>query len=88
MAKQKKGDRRRQVQKKKRVEGSLVLGRRNVWLMMAGIVIILLGYFLLGRGSISMAPLLLVIGYCILVPLAITLWVRQQDKKTDTEMGE
>jgi hypothetical protein len=88
MAKQKKGEKRKQVQKKKFREGSLVLGRRNVWLMMIGIVVILLGYFLLGRGSISAAPFLLVLGYCVLVPLSIMLWVRQPDKKTDSEMGE
>jgi len=88
MAKQKKGEKRKQVQKKKRVEGSLVLGKRNVWLMMIGIVIILLGYLLLGRGSISAAPFLLVLGYCVLVPLSIMLWVRQPDEKPDSEMGE
>jgi phosphatidylglycerophosphate synthase len=88
MARQKKGEKRKQVQKKKRVEGSLVLGKRNVWLMMIGIVIILLGYLLLGRGSISAAPFLLVLGYCVLVPLSIMLWVRQPDEKPDSEMGE
>jgi hypothetical protein len=88
MAKQKKGEKRRQVQKKKLQEGSLILGKRNVWLMMAGIVVILLGYFLLGRGSVSAAPFLLVLGYCVIVPLSIMLWVRQPGKKTDSEMGE
>jgi uncharacterized membrane protein HdeD (DUF308 family) len=88
MAKQKKGEKRKQVRKKKRVEGSLALGKRNVWLLMIGIVVILLGYFLLGRGSISIAPLLLVLGYCVIVPLSIMLWVRRPDKKADTEMGE
>jgi len=51
-------------------------------------VIILLGYLLLGRGSISAAPFLLVLGYCVLVPLSIMLWVRQPDEKPDSEMGE
>ncbi|MGD9140862.1 MAG: hypothetical protein PVJ42_04920 [bacterium] len=89
MAKQKKGEKRRQVQKKQKPpEGSLVLGKRNVWLLMAGIVVILLGYLLLGRGSTSLAPVLLVLGYCVIVPLSIMLWVRQTDKKTDSEMGE
>jgi uncharacterized membrane protein HdeD (DUF308 family) len=88
MAKQKKGEKRRQVQKKKPPEGSLVLGKRNVWLLTAGIVVILLGYLLLGRGSTSFAPVLLVLGYCVMVPLSIMLWVRQTDKKTDSEMGE
>jgi uncharacterized membrane protein HdeD (DUF308 family) len=88
MAKQKKGEKRRQVQKKKRREGSLALGKRNVWLMMTGIVVILLGYLLLGRGSTSVAPLLLVLGYCVMVPLSIMLWVRQPDSKSDSDMGE
>ena len=34
-------------------------------------VIILAGYADLGRGGETIAPLLLVIGYCVLVPLAI-----------------
>lgn len=88
MAKQKRAEKRQQPQKKKRREGSLVLGKRNVWLLMAGIGVILLGYFLLGRGSVSVAPLLLVIGYCVIVPLSIMLWVRQPAKKSDSEMGE
>jgi hypothetical protein len=88
MAKQKKGDKRKQVQKKKRPEGSLLLGRRNVYMLMSGIAVILLGYFLLGRGSISAAPLLLVLGYCVIIPLSIILWIRQPGKKTDSEMGE
>jgi phosphatidylglycerophosphate synthase len=88
MAKQRKGDKRRQVQKKKPKEGSLELGKRNVLLMMAGIAVILIGYFLLGRGSISVAPLLLVIGYCVIVPLSIMLWLRRPGEKADSEMGE
>jgi hypothetical protein len=37
------------------------------------LVTITLGYWLLAQGSISMAPILLVIGYVVLVPLAIIL---------------
>jgi hypothetical protein len=32
---------------------------------------ILLGYADLWRGGVTLAPLLLVVGYCVLVPLAI-----------------
>ncbi len=88
MAKQRKGEKRKQVRKKKRAGGSLVLGERNVWLLMAGIVVILLGYLLLERGSISAAPLLLVLGYCVLIPLSLVLWVRRPEEKGDSEMGE
>jgi len=41
------------------------------WVMIAGLVCIVLGYILLGRNSISLAPALLVLGYCILVPAAL-----------------
>jgi len=38
---------------------------------LAGLVSMVIGYILLGQGSISAAPALLVLGYCILVPLAL-----------------
>jgi hypothetical protein len=37
----------------------------------AAILVILLGYADLARGGETIAPLLLVVGYCVLVPLAI-----------------
>ena len=39
----------------------------------AGILTVALGYFLLSQGSITAAPFLLVLGYVILLPLAIIL---------------
>lgn len=39
----------------------------------AGILTVALGFFLLSQGSITAAPLLLVLGYLILLPLAIIL---------------
>ena len=41
------------------------------WILGAAMLSIVIGYILLGRGSISAAPALLVLGYCILVPLAL-----------------
>ena len=35
------------------------------------IVTILLGYVDLARGGMTIAPILLVVGYCVLVPVAI-----------------
>ncbi len=35
------------------------------------LVVITVGYVLLGRGDITSAPLLLVTGYCVLLPLFI-----------------
>ncbi len=45
----------------------------NGVLGVAGVLAIALGYLLLSRGSITAAPLLLVLGYVILLPLAIIL---------------
>ena len=74
--------------KRRRREGSLVLGQRNVLLLVAGIVVILIGYFLLGRGSITAAPLLLVIGYCVIIPLSIILWAKRSDDREQSKTGE
>ncbi len=36
----------------------------------AGMVSIIAGYFLLAAADITFAPILLVLGYCILIPLS------------------
>jgi hypothetical protein len=74
--------------KRERREGSLAMGSRNALMLFAGIVIIAIGYFLLGRGSITAAPLLLVLGYCVVVPLSIILWVKRSTKGNQREAGE
>ena len=45
----------------------------NGILGVVGILTVALGYFLLSQGSITAAPLLLVLGYVVLLPLAIIL---------------
>lgn len=45
----------------------------NGILAVAGILTVSLGYYLLSEGSITAAPLLLVLGYLVLLPLAIIL---------------
>jgi len=45
----------------------------NGILGLAGILTVSLGYLLLSKGSITAAPLLLVLGYVVLLPLAIIL---------------
>ena len=46
------------------------LSRPRTWWGLAGVTI-LLGYADLARGGTTIAPILLVVGYCVLVPLAI-----------------
>jgi hypothetical protein len=44
---------------------------QNAVLGAAGMVCLALGYWLLARGSITAAPILLVLAYVVLLPLAI-----------------
>ena len=52
---------------------SLQFSRINLAFAAGAIVTITLGYWLLSIGSITWAPILLVLGYVFLVPLAIIL---------------
>jgi len=48
-----------------------VLRRYRKWILTLGFIAIVAGYIFLAFNSISLAPLLLVLGYCVLVPLAL-----------------
>ena len=50
---------------------ALRFSKVNLWFALAGMTTIAAGYYLLSAGSISFAPVLLVIGYVVLLPLAI-----------------
>jgi hypothetical protein len=52
---------------------SLKFSTINVVLLVLGLASIVAGYALLARGSITAAPLLLVLGYAVLLPAAIIL---------------
>lgn len=51
-------------------ESSFFTKRNWQWLI-AGAVVIIAGFISLSMGSITLAPLLLVIGYCVLIPIGI-----------------
>ncbi|MBN1433309.1 hypothetical protein JW921_01025 [Candidatus Fermentibacterales bacterium] len=46
---------------------------KNYVLFAVGLLDIILGWFLLRAGHITLAPIMLVAGYCGLIPLAIVL---------------
>ena len=54
-------------------EGSLRFAPRNLALLGGGLLAIILGYVLMGGGDIVLVPLLLVLGYAVLIPLGIIL---------------
>lgn len=53
--------------------GSLRFSTVNAVLAAAGLACVVLGYYLLAQGSVTAAPILLVVGYVVLMPLAIIL---------------
>jgi hypothetical protein len=53
--------------------GPLSFNMVNVLLGISGLITMSIGYWLLARGSITAAPLLLVLAYIVLLPLAIIL---------------
>jgi fatty acid desaturase len=52
-------------------KAALQFTKVNAMLGLAGLACLALGYALLARGSITAAPLLLVLAYVVLIPMAI-----------------
>lgn len=50
---------------------------KNLVVIACGIVLIALGFVSLSAGSITLAPILLVAGYCVVVPVGIMVGVRR-----------
>ena len=46
-------------------------GPANTVLLLAGVALLVAGYLSLSRGSITMAPVLLVTGYCVFIPASL-----------------
>ncbi len=56
---------------KKTVESKLSFSKWNYIIFFSGIIVIVVGFYVLAKGSITLAPILLVLGYCVLVPISI-----------------
>jgi hypothetical protein len=55
------------------LKARLRFGPRNYACLAGGVGCIAVGYWLLARGSTTAAPILLVLGYCVLIPLGLAL---------------
>jgi hypothetical protein len=66
---------RQSAKKKEKGEkrSTVSFSRENFAILGAALVSIAAGFGLLASGSITAAPILLVLGYCVLVPIAIVL---------------
>ncbi len=58
-------------------------GTRNYIVFAVALLVIIVGYISLGQGSITLAPILLVLGYCVLIPTALI--IRGDSKVPATE---
>ncbi len=64
------------------------LSPTNYKILIAGIAVIVVGYILLGTGkwdgflALTLAPIVLVIGYCVIIPLGII--YRKKEKTVET----
>lgn len=52
---------------------NIIFKPKNYILFLTGVVTIIMGFIFLSKGSITLAPILLVVGYVILIPLSIIL---------------
>jgi len=64
---------------KTRAKRAFAFGPLNFALLVAGAIVVIAGYVLLDRGSITAAPLLLVVGYAVLLPAGILAGWRRID---------
>ena len=62
---------------KVKAETGPIFGKRNYILFGVGLVAIIVGYIFLGSGDTVVSPILLVLGYCVIIPVAIII----KDKK-------
>lgn len=46
-------------------------GPRNYMVFGLGLLVIIVGYISLAAGSITLSPILLVLGYCVFIPISI-----------------
>lgn len=77
---------------KKLAQAGIVLTlpeKENFFILLAGVVIIAIGYFLMSAGgvedtlSLVIAPLVLVMGYCVVIPFGILYRRKQRDKTVE-----
>ncbi len=61
--------------------------KMNYYIFLVGLLAIILGYFTLGQGSITLAPLLLVVGYCVIIPIAILYRGKERPATPESRSG-
>jgi len=77
---------------RKKSKETIPFARENYIIFLIGILVIVLGYIFLAQGpadsfwSLTLAPILLVISYCIIIPISII--YRKKASKQEAEQLE
>ena len=66
--------------------GGLPFTRKNYYIFAVGLATVIVGYIALAQGSITLAPVLLVLGYCAIIPIAI-LYRGESDVETPQKVS-
>ncbi|MDZ7264276.1 MAG: DUF3098 domain-containing protein [candidate division KSB1 bacterium] len=75
---------------RKKTAETIPLERENFVIFFIGVLVLIVGYIFLAQGpatsfwSLTLAPILLVIGYCIIIPVAIV-YRRRKAKAADNQ---
>jgi hypothetical protein len=82
--------------RRKLKDDKLPLTKENFYIIGVGLVVILIGYIALANGPVEgflplvLAPVLLVLGYCVIIPLGI-LWkksyLKSESSSQDSSVG-
>ncbi len=62
-------------------------GVKNLIVIACGLALIAFGFVSLAAGSITLAPILLVAGYCVVIPVGIMVGVKRRGRPTQ-DSGE
>ncbi|KPL00279.1 MAG: hypothetical protein AMJ90_08605 [candidate division Zixibacteria bacterium SM23_73_2] len=62
---------------KEKPKTALLFGKKNYLWFGIGIIVIIIGYIALGMGDITLAPILLVAGYCVIIPISILIGIKK-----------
>ncbi len=64
-------------------------GKNNYIIFGIAMLVIIAGFFTLSQGSITLAPILLVLGYLVLIPISLMVKADSSaDQANDTEISE
>jgi len=55
-------------------------GKNNYIFLGIGLLLVIVGFIFLATGDITIAPILLVLGYCVAIPIGILLPARKADQ--------